>query len=133
MIPSKYRLQVENDNLGTTVDVEVKTKGIKRDASTLEPDHSPGWSADLGTTGLGTDSFYATAEQDNSADGFEAVEVEVVLSNFGATPNDGGFVNVFLQGRGDGASDWPDNENGRFVLSFDPNSTGTFRETVVIS
>lgn len=131
-LPSNWRLQVENNGLGTDVDVEIKVRGIQFDSSNLQPTYAT-WSSDLGFTNLTSGSFNSTAGQDNTTDGFNAVEVEVTLSNFGATPNDSGTVNVYFQGRGDGSSDWPDNGKGFVALVFDPDATGTFRDTQTIS
>lgn len=127
-IPSHYRVQVENDGLGTDVDVEVKTRGIEISSSDLTQTYGT-WSADLGTTNLASGSFFATADQDNTADNFLGIELEITLSNFGATPNDGGQVVIYFQGRGDGTSDWPDDGKGFVALVFDPDATGTFRQT----
>jgi len=97
----------------------------------LEPTYAS-WSGDLGTTNLASGSFFATADQDNTQDRFNRVELKVALSGFGATPNDSGQVVVRLQSEGDGTADWPDDGNGPEVLVFDPDTTGTFRKTTLV-
>lgn len=131
MLPSHYRLQVENDGLGTDVDVEVKIRGAQIDSSSLNPSYGT-WSGDLGTANLANSAFASTADQDNTSDNYLGIEIEVTLSNFGATPNDAGQVVVYFQGRGGGTSDWPDDGEGFVALVFDPDAAGTFRKTQTI-
>lgn len=126
MLPSAYRLHVENAT-GVSVDVELNIRGVQLDSSNLEPSYAGSWRTGLGATGLADGSFHNTAEQDNTADGFLLIEVEVVVSNFSGTP--GGDLNVYLQPRGNDSTDWPDNGRGRLVLSRNFTSTGTYRET----
>lgn len=129
MLPEHYRYQAKNDT-GATIDtLEIKRQGVGVSSSDLSVTYGS-WSSDIGTTSMGDGTTFETADVDNSTNGFHADNLEVVVTISGGSPD--GNVTVYFQPRGDGSSDWPEDETGWAVAVLDISATGTFRAVVQV-